>query len=72
MKFEGNGIESTSEIAFCFSLLDKVMSRNQCHIGVQERHLVFKGLVQLNYNVLVFTHIYAMSVCIMTCTYPLI
>ena len=25
-----------------FTLLDKVMSRNQWHIGVQERHLTFK------------------------------
>ena len=32
----------------------------------QGRHLLFKGLMQLNYNVLVFTHIYAMSACIMT------
>ena len=36
------------------------------YIGVQKRYLVFKGLMQLNYNVLVFTHIYAMSACIMT------
>ena len=40
------------------SLLDKVMSPNQWHIGVQERHLMFKSLMQLNYNVLVFTHFY--------------
>ena len=36
-----------------FSLLDKVMSRNQWHIGVQERHLLFKGPMQLKHNVLV-------------------
>ena len=47
----------------------KVMSRSQRHIEVEERHLVFKGLMQLNYNVLVFTHFYTMSVCIVTCTY---
>ena len=44
---------------------------NVCDIGVQERHLLFKGIMQLNYNVLVFTH-YAMSFCIMTRTYSFI
>ena len=39
---------------------------------MQERYLMFKGLMQLNFNVLVFTHLGAMSVCIMTRTYPLI
>ena len=53
------------------ALQDKVMSRNQWHIEVQERHLMFKGLVQLNHNVLVLTHFYAISVCIMTQTIPL-
>ena len=53
------------------SLLDQVMWRNQWHTGVQECHLVFKGLIQLNYNVLVFTHFYGMSVCIMTGLCPL-
>ena len=43
------------------SLLDKVMSRNQCHIGVRQYHLMFKGPMQLNYNVLVFTNFYAMA-----------
>ena len=42
--------------ASTYSLLDKVMLRNQWHIGVQEHHLVFKGLMQLNYNALIFTH----------------
>ena len=51
---------------FCFEnvehpLLDKVMSSNQRHIGVQERHLMFKGAIQLNYNVLVFTKFHAMA-----------
>ena len=30
------------------SLLDKVMANNQWHIGVHERHLIFKGPMQLN------------------------
>ena len=30
-----------------------------------------KGLMELDYNVLVFTHFYAMLVCIMTRTIPL-
>ena len=42
------------------------------YIGVQERYLVFKGLMQLNYNAVVFTHFYAMLVCITTETYPFI
>ena len=54
-----------------YSLLNNVMSRDQWHIGVQKHHLVFKVLIQLSYNVLVFTHFYAMSVCIMTRTIPL-
>ena len=33
----------------------------QWYLGVQERHAVFKGPIQLNYNVLAFTHIYAMA-----------
>ena len=53
----------------CSTLLDKVMSRNQWHTGVQERHLMVKDSMQLNYNVLFFKHFYAMSVCIMTRTY---
>ena len=40
--------------------IDKVMSRKQWHIGVYERHLIFKGHMQLNYNILVFMHFYAM------------
>ena len=44
----------------CYTLLDKVMSRNQRHIGVRERHLMFKGPMQLNYNVFVYTHFCAM------------
>ena len=48
-----------------------MMSYNQGHIGVLERHLVFKGPIQLNYNALIFTHFYAMAVCIVTRTYPL-
>ena len=43
------------------SLLDKVMLRNQWHIGVHQRHLMFKGLIELNYNVLVFMHFYQMA-----------
>ena len=31
-----------------------------------------EGLMELNYNVLVLTHFYAMSVYIMTHTYPII
>ena len=41
--------------------LDKVMSGKQWHIAVQESYLVFKGSIQLNYNVLVFTYFYAMA-----------
>ena len=33
-----------------------MISRNKWHIGVQEHHIVFKSLTQLNYNVLVFIH----------------
>ena len=29
-------------------------------IGMQERHHIFKGPMQLNYNLLVFTHFYGM------------
>ena len=43
------------------SLLDKVMLLNQWHIGVQERHLMFEGPMQLNYSILVFTYFYAMQ-----------
>ena len=43
------------------SFLDKVMSHNQWHIGVQVRHLMFKGPMQFYYNVLVFTHFYVMA-----------
>ena len=42
-----------------FPLLDKVMLRNQWHIGLHQHHLKFKIPMQLNYNVLVFTHFYA-------------
>ena len=55
-------------------LLDKMMSRNQRENGVQERHLMFKGLKQLNYNVLVFYAFICnadVSVCIMNRTSPL-
>ena len=38
-----------------------MMSCNQWHIRVQERNLVFKGPMQMYYNVLVFTHFYAMA-----------
>ena len=31
-------------------ILDKVMSHKQWHIRVHERHLMFKGPMQLNYN----------------------
>ena len=41
-----------------FSLLDKVMSRKQWHIGVPRRHLMLKGHMQFNYNVLVVTHFF--------------
>ena len=37
-------------------LLHEVMSHNQWHIGVQERHLMFEGPMQLNCSALVFTH----------------
>ena len=37
------------------------MSRNQWHFGVHERHLMFKGPVQLNYNVVVFIQFSAMG-----------
>ena len=31
-------------------------------LTVHKHHLTFKGLMQLNYNVLVFTHFYAMVI----------
>ena len=43
------------------SLLDKVMSRNQWHIGIHQHHIMFKGLMQLNYNVLVLMYFYPMT-----------
>ena len=57
-----------------FSLLNKVMPRSQWYIGVHQRHLRFKGPIQLNYNVLVFMSFYAISevsVSIRTRAYPL-
>ena len=40
----------------------KVMSCNQLHFGVQERHIMFEGPMQLNYNVLVSMYFFAMVV----------
>ena len=38
------------------SLLEKVMSRNERNIGLHQRHLIFKGPVQWNYNECITFH----------------
>ena len=47
---------------FLGALLYKVMSRNQWHMGGTKHHLLLKGLMELNYNILVFTHFYSMVI----------
>ena len=55
-------IALSSNVSWQFALLDKVISHKQWNIGVHECQLMFQGIMQLDYKVLLFTQFYALAV----------
>ena len=57
-----NSVKSVCIVHFIIhiTLSDEEMSQKQWQIGVHGRYLMFKGTIKLYYNVLVFSHFYAL------------